>query len=100
MVGRCVEGVWPPSMTLSQRPHPLVVNNAAPGYVKALQNAMHGGRFQSSDLVEMDYAGIAKAIGSRGIRRGDELWLSSRGLFRYSLTLPSGTPRLAGQSDG
>ena len=44
----------------------IVVNNAASGYVKALQNTMYGGRFQSSDLVEMNYAAIAEAMGCRG----------------------------------
>src|SRR5262249_4583755 len=39
----------------------VVVNNAASGYVKALQYAMFRGRYQSSDLVEMDYAAIARA---------------------------------------
>src|SRR5439155_2954112 len=34
----------------------VVVNNAASGYVKALQHAMMGGRYQSADLSEMDYA--------------------------------------------
>ncbi|HXY98565.1 MAG TPA: thiamine pyrophosphate-binding protein [Stellaceae bacterium] len=46
----------------------VVVNNAASGYVKALQHAMFAGRYQSSDLVEMNYADIAKAMGCRGIR--------------------------------
>jgi acetolactate synthase-1/2/3 large subunit len=46
----------------------LVVNNAASGYVKALQHAMYGGNYQSSDLVEMDYARIATAFGCQGIR--------------------------------
>jgi acetolactate synthase-1/2/3 large subunit len=46
----------------------VIVNNAASGYVKALQHAMMGGRYQSSDLVEMDYAAIANAMGCRGIR--------------------------------
>jgi acetolactate synthase-1/2/3 large subunit len=46
----------------------LVVNNAASGYVKALQHAMFRGRYQSSDLVEMDYAAIARAMGCNGIR--------------------------------
>jgi acetolactate synthase I/II/III large subunit len=44
-----------------------VVNNAASGYVKALQHAMYR-NFQSSDLIEMDYAAIARAMGCRGIR--------------------------------
>src|SRR6185295_2335566 len=49
----------------------VVVNNAASGYVKALQHAMMGGRYQSADLSEMDYAGIARAMGVSGIRVED-----------------------------
>lgn len=49
----------------------IVVNNAASGYVKALQHAMYGQRYQSSDLVEMNYAKIAEAMGCRGIRVQD-----------------------------
>ncbi|MGE0725228.1 MAG: thiamine pyrophosphate-binding protein [Alphaproteobacteria bacterium] len=49
----------------------VVVNNAASGYVKALQHAMFGRRYQSSDLVEMNYATIAEAMGCRGIRVED-----------------------------
>ena len=49
----------------------VVVNNAASGYVKALQHAMFRGRYQSSDLVEMDYAAIARAMGCNGIRVDD-----------------------------
>jgi acetolactate synthase-1/2/3 large subunit len=49
-----------------------VFNNAASGYVKALQHSMFGaGNYQSSDLVEMDYAGVARALGCRGIRVQD-----------------------------
>ena len=49
----------------------VVVNNAASGYVKALQHAMFRGRYQSSDLVEMDYAAIARTMGCNGIRVED-----------------------------
>jgi acetolactate synthase I/II/III large subunit len=50
----------------------VVVNNAASGYVKALQHAMYGaGGYESSDLLELDYAGIARAYGCRGIRVED-----------------------------
>jgi acetolactate synthase I/II/III large subunit len=49
----------------------VVVNNAASGYVKALQHAMFRGRYQSSDLVEMDYAAVARAMGCDGIRVED-----------------------------
>jgi acetolactate synthase-1/2/3 large subunit len=49
----------------------VVVNNAASGYVKALQYAVFRGRYQSSDLVEMDYAAIARAMGCAGVRVED-----------------------------
>ncbi len=49
----------------------LVVNNAASGYVKALQQALYGGRFQSSDLQELNYAGIAESFGCHGLRIED-----------------------------
>jgi acetolactate synthase I/II/III large subunit len=46
-----------------------VINNAASGYVKALQHAVYGrDRYQSSDLCEIDYAGVAKAMGCHGVR--------------------------------
>jgi acetolactate synthase-1/2/3 large subunit len=47
----------------------IVVNNAASGYVKALQHLMYGpGAYQSSDLAETDYSLVAKAFGCTGIR--------------------------------
>ncbi len=46
----------------------LVVNNAASGYIKALQHAMFGGRFQSADLSDLNYANISENLGCRGIR--------------------------------
>lgn len=49
----------------------MVVNNAASGYVKALQHAMYGGRYQSSDLEEVNYARAAEALGCHGIRVED-----------------------------
>jgi len=49
-----------------------IFNNAASGYVKALQHAVYGpGNYQSSDLVEMDYAAVARAMGCHGIRVTD-----------------------------
>jgi acetolactate synthase-1/2/3 large subunit len=54
----------------------IVVNNAASGYVKALQHAMMGGRYQSADLKEMDYAAIARTMGCGGIRVEDPEALS------------------------
>jgi len=54
----------------------VVVNNAASGYVKALQHSMYG-QYQSSDLVEMNYARIAEAMGCRGIRVEDPERLAS-----------------------
>lgn len=56
----------------------VVVNNAASGYVKALQHAMYGqGNYQSSDLVEMDYAAIARSMGCHGIRVEDPAQLAA-----------------------
>ncbi len=50
----------------------VIVNNAASGYVKALQHLMYGrDNYQSSDLVEMDYAKIAESFGCHGIRVED-----------------------------
>jgi len=49
----------------------IVVNNAASGYVKALQHAMFDGRYQSSDLTETNYANVAEALGCQGIRVED-----------------------------
>jgi len=47
----------------------IVVNNAASGYVKALQHLMYGeGNYQSSDLSETNYAQVAKAMGCHGVR--------------------------------
>ena len=47
----------------------VVINNAASGYVKALQHAMYGeGNYQSSALVELDYAAIARQFNCRGER--------------------------------
>ncbi len=47
----------------------VVVNNAASGYVKALQHLMYGqGGYQSSDLREVDYAAVAEALGCAGVR--------------------------------
>jgi acetolactate synthase-1/2/3 large subunit len=50
----------------------VVFNNAASGYVKALQHAVYGqGSYQSSDLTELNYAQIAQAFGCHGIRIDD-----------------------------
>lgn len=47
----------------------IVVNNAASGYVKALQHLMYGpNAYQSSDLAETDYSRVAQAFGCTGIR--------------------------------
>jgi acetolactate synthase-1/2/3 large subunit len=47
----------------------IVVNNAASGYVKALQHLMYGAdAYQSSDLAETDYARVAEAMGCLGLR--------------------------------
>lgn len=65
----------------------VVVNNAASGYVKALQHAMYGA-YQSSDLLELDYAAIARAMGCEGIRVEDPAALApalARGLAERSV---------------
>jgi acetolactate synthase-1/2/3 large subunit len=49
----------------------LIVNNAASGYVKALQQALMGGQFQSCDLNELNYASLAQGFGCEGIRVED-----------------------------
>jgi acetolactate synthase-1/2/3 large subunit len=49
----------------------IVVNNAASGYVKALQHSMYGGHYQSSDLSETNYAEVAESLGCHGIRVED-----------------------------
>lgn len=47
----------------------IVVNNAASGYVKALQHLMYGdGNYQSSELSETNYANVANAMGCHGVR--------------------------------
>lgn len=47
----------------------IVVNNAASGYVKALQHLMYGaGAYHASDLSETNYAAVAAAMGCEGIR--------------------------------
>jgi acetolactate synthase-1/2/3 large subunit len=47
----------------------IVVNNAASGYVKALQHLVYGtGTYHASDLAEISYAEVAQALGCNGIR--------------------------------
>ncbi len=47
----------------------IVVNNAASGYVKALQHLMYGeGNYQSSDLEETNFAEVVNAMGCLGLR--------------------------------
>jgi len=66
----------------------VIVNNAAAGYVKALQHAMFGGRYQSADLREIDYAGVAKALGCKGTRIRDAAMLA--GALKEALTETEG----------
>jgi acetolactate synthase-1/2/3 large subunit len=50
----------------------IIVNNAASGYVKALQHAVYGpGNYESSDLSDIDYSHVAEAYGCVGIRVDD-----------------------------
>jgi len=47
----------------------IIVNNAASGYVKALQHLMYGaGSYHASDLAETNYAEVARAFGCCGLR--------------------------------
>jgi acetolactate synthase I/II/III large subunit len=47
----------------------IIVNNAASGYVKALQHLVYGpGSYHASDLAETDYAAAARALGCNGFR--------------------------------
>jgi len=47
----------------------IVVNNAASGYIKALQHLVYGeDGYHASDLAETNYAEIAQTMGLRGIR--------------------------------
>ncbi len=56
----------------------IVFNNAASGYVKALQHAVYGkGNYQSSDLSDLNYAEIGKGFGCLGLRVTDPEKLSS-----------------------
>jgi acetolactate synthase-1/2/3 large subunit len=67
----------------------VVFNNAASGYVKALQHLMYGaGAYQSSDLAETNYARVAEAMGCTGIRVEDPKDLA--GAFRRGLEAKGG----------
>ncbi|MFK4441860.1 acetolactate synthase-1/2/3 large subunit [Caballeronia udeis] len=47
----------------------IVINNAASGYVKALQHLVYGaGSYTSSDLNEVNFAKVAQSMGCTGIR--------------------------------
>jgi acetolactate synthase-1/2/3 large subunit len=65
----------------------IVVNNAASGYVKALQHLMYGAdAYQSSDLNEIDYAEVARAMGCHGRR------VTAPGEIRGALSEALATP--------
>jgi acetolactate synthase I/II/III large subunit len=49
----------------------VVVNNSALGYIKALQHALYDGRYISADFLDVNYAGIARAVGCEGLRVDD-----------------------------
>ena len=56
----------------------IVVNNAASGYVKALQHLVYGpGAYHASDLAETDYAAVAAALGCTGVRVTDPARLAA-----------------------
>lgn len=50
----------------------IVINNAASGYVKALQHLVYGAdHYNSADLNEVDFASVANVMGCTGIRVED-----------------------------
>ncbi|CAH2801280.1 MAG: Acetolactate synthase large subunit homolog [Candidatus Burkholderia crenata] len=50
----------------------IVINNAASGYVKALQHLVYGAdSYTSSDLNEVNFAKVAQSMGCTGIRVED-----------------------------
>jgi acetolactate synthase-1/2/3 large subunit len=68
----------------------IVVNNAASGYVKALQHLVYGpGSYHASDLSETNYAAAAQALGCNGIRVEDPADLAQA--LAKSLTLSGPT---------
>jgi acetolactate synthase-1/2/3 large subunit len=46
----------------------IVIDNAALGYVKALQHGLYDGRFISADFLDTDYADVARSLGCFGRR--------------------------------
>jgi acetolactate synthase-1/2/3 large subunit len=46
----------------------IVIDNAALGYVKALQHGLYDDRFISADFLEIDYAAVARSLGCWGRR--------------------------------
>jgi len=46
----------------------IVIDNAALGYVKALQHGLYDDRFISADFLETDYADVARSLGCFGVR--------------------------------
>ena len=61
----------------------VVVNNAALGYVKALQHNMYEDRFLSVDFLDVNYADVARAFGCEGrrVHTGEELAISLKEAF-------------------
>jgi acetolactate synthase I/II/III large subunit len=74
----------------------VVFNNAASGYVKALQHIMYGpGAYQSCDLAETNYAELALSFGCIGLRveRPEQLRPALEQAMAHGLA-NSGTPLL------
>ncbi len=68
----------------------VIVNNAASGYVKALQHLVYGaGAYHASDLAETNFANVATALGCNGIRVEDPSELAAA--LKRSLTLKGPT---------
>jgi acetolactate synthase-1/2/3 large subunit len=68
----------------------VVVNNAASGYVKALQHLVYGpGSYHASELSEINYANAAQTLGCNGIRVEDPADLAGALAKSFSLSGPT-----------
>lgn len=70
----------------------VVVNNAALGYVKALQHALYEGRYISSEFLDVSYVDVAKACGCEGLLVKDPTDLAQA--FRTAMEIQTERPVL------
>jgi acetolactate synthase-1/2/3 large subunit len=67
----------------------VVVDNAALGYVKALQHSLYSGRYVSADFEAIDYADVARSFGCFGRRVTDPNELPSAFEAAFASGLPA-----------